>query len=94
MDSFLQMHVFFFVTTIVVIVLAILAAVGLYYLVRILRNVDKLSEAAVDESELLRADIADLRSNVRSEGAKFKHFTEFGKKFASRMTRARKEAQE
>lgn len=85
MDSFLQMHVFFFITTIAVIVLAMLAGFGLYYVVRILRNVDKLTQAAVDESELIRADIADLRSNVRKEGAKIKHFTEFGKKFANRM---------
>lgn len=87
MEPFFQMHVFFFVTTIAVIVLAILVAWGLIYLVRILRNVDKLSEAAAEESTLLRADIAELRSNVRKEGSKLKHFTDFGKKFAGRMTR-------
>lgn len=94
MDNFLQMNIFFFVTTITVVVLALLAAFALYYLVRILRNVDKLSEAAADESTLLRADIADLRHNVRTEGAKIKHFAEFGKKFAGRMTRTKKEATE
>lgn len=94
MDSFLQMNVFFFVTTIAVVVFAILISWGLYYLVRILRNVDRLSEAAADESALLRADIADLRTNVRAEGAKLKHLTDFGKKFAGRMARKKKESQE
>ncbi len=96
MDSFLQMHVFFLVTTSAVIVLAVLVAIALYYFVRILRNVDRLSEAAAEESDLLRADIADLRNNVRSEGAKLKHFAEFGKKFAGRMTKQskKKESQE
>ncbi len=93
MDSFLQMNIFFFVTTVAVVILAILGAFALYFVVRILRNVDRLSEAAVEESTLIRGDISELRANVKKEGAKLKHFAEFGRKFAGRFgQKAKKES--
>jgi hypothetical protein len=86
MGDFAQMHIFFAVTTGAVVVVALLVAAALYYLVSILRTIDRLSKAALEEGELIREDIADLRLSVRHEGAKLKAFTKFGKKFAERFT--------
>jgi hypothetical protein len=86
MDDFTQMHVFFFVTTIAVVVLAVLVSLALYYVVRILRTIHRFSEAALEEGELIREDIADLRNSVRKEGVKLKTLAKFGKGFAKRFT--------
>jgi cell division protein ZapA (FtsZ GTPase activity inhibitor) len=44
MNEFLKMDIFFFITTIVVVVAGVLVCICLYYLVRILRNAEKVSE--------------------------------------------------
>ncbi len=85
MNDFEQMHVFFIITSIAVVAVTLLASLALYYVVKILRTVDRLSEATFEEAQLLRADIAELRANVRVEGVKLKSFAKFGKKFAERF---------
>lgn len=85
MGDFAQMHVFFVVTTIAVVLVALLVCIALYFVVRILRTVDRFSEEALDEAKLMRGDIAELRGSVKREGAKLKHFAKFGKKFAARF---------
>ena len=44
MTELLKMDIFFFVTTIVVVAVGVLACVALYYVIRILRNVEQISE--------------------------------------------------
>jgi hypothetical protein len=86
MGDFAQMHIFFAVTTATVVIVGILVAIALYYIVSILRTIDKLSKVALEEGELIREDIADLRESVRNEGKKLKSFAKFGKKFAERFS--------
>jgi hypothetical protein len=44
MTEFFKMDVFFVVTTVIVIVAGVLVCIGLYYVIRILRNVERISE--------------------------------------------------
>jgi len=90
MSDFAQMHIFFFVTTVVVVILAALVAVAIFYVVRILRTVDRLSSEVLEEGQLLRQDIADLRMNVKAEGFKVKHLFGFVRKRAERMAGMKK----
>ncbi len=85
MTDFTQMYVFFIITSLAVVVVTLLVSLALYYVVRILRTVDRLSTAALDEATLLREDIAELRTNVRTEGMKVKSFVKFGRKFVERF---------
>jgi hypothetical protein len=83
MESLMKADIFFFVTTVAVVAVTICLVYAGYYLIRILRNV--------------REDLGDLRTNIREEGMKVKHFTGFfsqvmGKRAA--RTRARKEKEE
>jgi len=94
MDDFLQMDIFFVVTTAAVVVVAILLGIALFYVVRVLRNVDQVTRNLSEESSLIREDIAVLRTNVRTEGMKWKHFAQFfggiaGRSSTSRSSRKR-----
>ena len=65
MDPFLKMDIFFFVTTLVVIALGvILLLIGLR-LWRILGHVERIMEIAEEETQLIKEDIADFRSDIR-----------------------------
>ncbi|MDP2655112.1 MAG: hypothetical protein Q8P17_00940 [bacterium] len=66
MSEFLKMDIFFFVTTLVVIVVGILIAYVLWRVQRVLKNVEHISEQVAMESDLVRQDLADLRNDVRA----------------------------
>ncbi|MEJ0054084.1 MAG: hypothetical protein WDN10_05200 [bacterium] len=90
MDQFLKMDIFFFVTTVVVLAAGVLLCFALYYLVRILRNVEKVSEEIEEETRAVREDIRDARANIRNEGFKLKHLTALARKAGERLFKAKK----
>ncbi len=77
MNDFIKMDVFFVITTIAVIMFIIVIAVVGYYIIKILRDVKKISQTAKTETENLAQDLEDLRANARQEGLKFKHLGKF-----------------
>ncbi len=79
MNDFLQMDIFFFVTTLAVCVVTLLTVLVILRVLRILKHVERLSETVSNEAELVRADIDDLRANVREEGLKTKHVAQFAR---------------
>lgn len=75
MSDFLKMDVFFAVTTAAVVVVAALASVALFHLIRLLRAAERISGGIEEEAALVRADIRDLRAGIRAEGFKWKHLS-------------------
>jgi len=73
----MKSEVFFFITSIAVVIVTILLGILAMYIIRILRNVDDISKKAKDEAGLIKEDIAELRDNIKTEGAKVKHFVNF-----------------
>jgi len=65
MDNFLKMDIFFVVSTLAVVVLAVLLAVALIRVLRILKKVDQISDIAIEESEHIRDDIDEVRASVK-----------------------------
>lgn len=65
MDEFLKMDIFFFVTTIAVIVLAVLIAFILWRLQRVMKNAEHISEQVSLESDAIREDLAGMRSDIK-----------------------------
>ncbi|MFA7302859.1 MAG: hypothetical protein WC030_03895 [Candidatus Paceibacterota bacterium] len=65
MNDFLKMDIFFAVTTVVTIVLGIGIAIVLWRLERILKNVEHISKQIAIESDNVRQDLVELRSNIR-----------------------------
>lgn len=84
MSEFLKMDIFFVVTTIVTLVAGVFVIVALYYLVRILKSVDHLAQNVSTESDNIKEDLILLRTKMREEGTKIKHFSDF---FAGIMRR-------
>jgi len=68
MDEFLKMDIFFFVTTLVVVAVGILICLILWQIYRILAHVERFAEMAEKEGELIRQDIAQMRSDLRNHG--------------------------
>ncbi len=68
METLVKADLFFFVTTIAVIIGSILIAVIFVYVIRILRNVTHVTERVVEESDRIIEDVEVLRSNVKKKG--------------------------
>ncbi len=84
MDEFLKMDIFFFVATAAVVVLAYLVAFVLWRLERILKNVEHISKQVAMESDIVRQDIAEMRSDVRRGKGRLKSLFGFLEKFTKR----------
>ena len=70
MDTLIHADIFFFVTTIAVVVITIALTVLIVYLVKVFRNVREITNMVSEETILLRRDIGDLRSEIRARGAR------------------------
>ncbi len=71
MEAIAKSDLFFFVTTIAVVIVTIVLIIALIYLVRILRDANRLSSRAREEGEALLGDISSAREKVKSEGVRF-----------------------
>ena len=85
MDAFLKMDIFFFVTTLAVVVLAALATVMLIRLNRILKNAEYVSEQIAAESDAVRLDLAEMRGDIRRGKGRIKSLLGFIDKTAKRV---------
>jgi hypothetical protein len=93
MSEFAKMDIFFVVTTITVIVVAFMLALALYYIIRILRNVEHVSEIVSEEGDRMREDIAQMRSSIKREGFKISHLASFARKRAASFMRGSKKSE-
>lgn len=87
MNEFLKLDIFFFVTTVAVIVLTIASVFVLWRLVRILNNIERLTKQVALESETLRGDIARMRADVLRGKGRLKSLYGFLAKTVKRMTK-------
>jgi hypothetical protein len=86
MNSFLEMDIFFFITTIVVVAIGVLFVVILVRIWRILGHVEEISKDVSAESALMRDDIADLRASIRAQGLKVSYLKTFLSQALKRFT--------
>ena len=68
MNDILHANIFFFITSVAVIVLTILIIVALYYIIGILRNARDISEQVRRGGEALADDLVELRSSIKKKG--------------------------
>ena len=67
MDTLIQADIFFFITAVSVIFLTLLSAVALFYIIRILRNVDHLTKKTKEEAAHLSETIRYITTRLREE---------------------------
>ena len=79
MNDILHANIFFFITSVVTVVIGILAAVALYYILGILKNLRDISRRAQQGSEILADDLAHLRESIQKEGVRLRGLKKFFK---------------
>ncbi|MDO8624187.1 MAG: hypothetical protein Q7R54_02415 [bacterium] len=84
MDEFLKMDVFFFITTVAVVLLTLFGVVVLWRLARVLKNIEHISEQVSLESDTVREDLAHLRGEIREGKGRIKSLFGFFNKTAKR----------
>ncbi len=89
MNTLIHADVFFFVTTIAVVVVGIAFTVVLIYVAKILSDFKKITAQVHEETVLFREDLRDLRGEVRREGFKLFRLAEFWKKIFQRKKTSR-----
>lgn len=91
MSTLVQADIFFFITSIAVIVIAALLTVALVYAILILRDTKGITRAAKAQSELILGDIDEARRFMRSEGVKLAGMVHFlGRLFRNGKRNGRK----
>jgi len=80
MNEFLKMDIFFFVTTAVVVILGLLLTIILWRVQRVLKNVEYISKQVVSESDMVRQDLAEMRTEIRQGKGRLKSLFGFFKK--------------
>jgi hypothetical protein len=89
MDTLIHADIFFFVTTIAVVVITIALTVLIVYLVKVFRSIRKIADAVNEETILLRRDIGDLRNEVRARGVRAGAAIDWFGKFFGKAVKSR-----
>lgn len=68
MDSvaFFKMDIFFIVTTTVVVLFGLFGAIILYYIVKIVRNINRIITTVQHEAEEIAQDFSEVRKDVKA----------------------------
>ena len=90
MNEFAKMDIFFMITTVAVVVVAISMVVVLVYIARLLHTLNRIATDVEEEAEAIRADLEDARAKVRREGLKLAHLFSFFGKTTKRLSSSRK----
>lgn len=77
MDNIIQADIFFFISSVAVIVFTICTVIVMIYVTRILRDMKHISQMMSQESDKLLGDIGSLRETIEEEGAKVKTIANF-----------------
>ena len=91
MSEVLQANVFFLITSIAIVVFTVLLCIALYYVIKILKSVQKITERIEEGSNIIAQDVATIRKNVIS-GVTHGISVIFGsiRKFSKKKTSRRK----
>lgn len=68
MHDVLKSDIFFVVTTIAIVLVTIALLIALAYVIRILRDANKVSEVLRDEGEEIVKDIGEMRKGIKKQG--------------------------
>ena len=68
MDEFLKMDTFFVIASIGFVVLIVLVAVALYFVIRLVRTLNRVALTVEEEAHALKSDLDDARASIRRGG--------------------------
>ena len=68
MSEFLKMDIFFVVATIGFVVVAALLGIAIYYVIQLLRTVNRVATTVEEEAVALKGDLDEARASVKRGG--------------------------
>lgn len=77
MNTLIHADIFFFITSIFVLILIIAFVIALFFIIPILKDMRHLSRVAREGGDKIAGDIDDIRGVVREEGVKVKSISDF-----------------
>ena len=80
-QSLIHADIFFFISTIALVLISVGLCIALYYAIRILRNVRDFSDLAKNEGVEILSDLKKLRTYFADEGIKWKHVAGLARSF-------------
>ncbi len=72
-ESLIHADIFFFISTIALVVISIGLCIILYYVWGIAKNIRDISDKVAEESDEILEDVRKLRVSLRDEGVKWRH---------------------
>jgi predicted PurR-regulated permease PerM len=72
MNDILHANIFFFITSVATVLIALLVSIILFYIARIMRDISDIVRKLNNASKDLERDFQDLRSEIKNEGAKLR----------------------
>jgi len=94
MNSLIKSDVFFFITSIAVVVIAILLTILIIYLIKVSKDIRYISQKAKTEADNIIQDVSQLRTNLKEQGGKIKDMAGFFTRFYKpKKTKPRKETE-
>lgn len=91
-ESLIHADIFFFISTIALVLISAAIIVASVYAIRILKNIKEVTDKINAESTELVADLKKLRANLRDEGVKWKHVADLARNFFVRKGKSVKKA--
>jgi hypothetical protein len=84
MNPIIQANIFFFITSVAVVLISLLVIVLLIYLVLVLKDFRGVSKKVKQETDLIAMDINDARTHIREKGAAMSSLFDFFKDLAGK----------
>lgn len=94
MNNLIKSDIFFFITSIAVVIIAILLTILIIYLIKVSKDIRYISKRAKTEADNIIDDVSQLRTNLKTEGGKIKDLAGmFARFYNPKKTKARKETE-
>ncbi len=68
MSEFLKMDIFFVIATIGFVVFAVLVICALWYVVKILRTINRVADSVEEEATAIKEDLHEARESMKRQG--------------------------
>ena len=82
MNDILHANIFFFISSVATVLIALLILIILFYIARIMRDISEIVRKINKASNDIEKDFQDLRHEIKSEGAKVRSIVDVALGFA------------
>jgi hypothetical protein len=90
MDEFLMMNIFFVIAAIGFVVFIVLIAIALFYVIQLVRTLERIAQTVEDEAQALKNDFDEARAGLKKGGLSLLSLFGFAGKTGARLIKKRR----